>query len=542
MEKIALLPGGFKPPHAGHYNMAKWLVAITNADSVIIKIGSKERDGITRDISLKLWDLYRKADENSGKLVIVPSEQNSPVKDVYDFIEQDAPEGSTVYLGMGEKDIEDQRFKNIGKFAEPKNIKFKTVLVPPQAGGVSGTEMRGFIKDNDKENFQKYLPDHLSSEQKDEAWDIVSSLEEDFYDPRNKTVDFMRSSEYKAGMPDGHKDDIPRKGDQIHNRQTAPVSFQEQGADTSWTRDDETITLQDILELTKDIKAIDYPTKELAPKVLGWDDNPEEIERISQVEVSEQYPILIMIDEEGKIQWILDGNHRAQKALRSNSDTIPAKLIKPSDLNYKAKKILLGLDEQKGGKTLRVYDFDDTLAVTKGANIKIKHTDGSIDILDPAEFAVYDAQEGDKFDFTEFDKVIKDAEPIQNIVSMLEKDLQTTAKVTILTARLIAYPVRRYLKGLGLDVYVVAVGSSDPNDKAKWIENHIEKGYTDILFIDDSEKNRNAVLNLKDKYPDIKLDVQDPDSLNEMMYGMMTKAEKRKHKRKLRKIKKGLRK
>ena len=150
MEKIALLPGGFKPPHAGHYNMAKWLAANTDADSVVIKIGSKERDGITRDISLKLWDLYRKADEDSSKLVIVPSEQNSPVADVYDFIEQEAPEGSTVYLGMGEKDVEDQRFNNIGKFAEPKGIKFKTVLVPPQAGGVSGTEMRSFIKDNDK--------------------------------------------------------------------------------------------------------------------------------------------------------------------------------------------------------------------------------------------------------------------------------------------------------------------------------------------------------------------------------------------------------
>ena len=74
-----------------------------------------------------------------------------------------------------------------------------------------------------------------------------------------------------------------------------------------------------------------------------------------------------------------------------------------------------------------------------------------MDTLDPAEFAVYDAQEGDKFDFTEFDRVIKDAEPIQNIVSMLRKDLETTAKVTILTARLIAYPVRRYLKTLDLD-------------------------------------------------------------------------------------------
>ena len=142
MKKIALLPGGFKPPHAGHYNMAKWLATNTDADSVVIRVGSKEREGITREISLALWDLYIKDDEN---IIVKASIANSPVRDVYDFIEQEAPEGSTVYLGMGEKDINDKRFANIGKFAEPRNIKFKTVLVPPQAGGISGTQMREFI-------------------------------------------------------------------------------------------------------------------------------------------------------------------------------------------------------------------------------------------------------------------------------------------------------------------------------------------------------------------------------------------------------------
>ena len=156
MEKIALLPGGFKPPHAGHYNMAKWLATNTDADSIVIKVGSKERGGITRDMSLKLWDLYREYDKqaDSNKIVILPSEQNSPVRDVYDFIEKEAPENSIIYLGMGEKDIEDQRFSNIGKFAEPKGIKFETILVPPQSGGVSGTEMRQFIKDDNKDSFQ----------------------------------------------------------------------------------------------------------------------------------------------------------------------------------------------------------------------------------------------------------------------------------------------------------------------------------------------------------------------------------------------------
>jgi hypothetical protein len=118
----------------------------------------------------------------------------------------------------------------------------------------------------------------------------------------------------------------------------------EQGEDTSWTDDEgNKITLQDILDMTKNVPQKDYPTEKLAKIVLNWDDNPEEVERIDQVEISKQYPILIMVDEGGKIQWILDGNHRAQKALRSKSKTIPAKLIKPSNLDAKAKKILLGL-------------------------------------------------------------------------------------------------------------------------------------------------------------------------------------------------------
>ena len=180
MEKIALLPGGFKPPHAGHYNMAKWLAANTDADSVIVKIGSKVRDGISREMALQLFNLYRINDKDplSSKISILSSDSPSPVRDVYDFIEKEAPEGSKIYLGLGEKDVNDKRYANIGKFAKPKKIKFQTVLVPPQSGGISGTEMRQFIKDGDKVSFFNFLPNHLSNEQKAEAWNIVfSSLE-----------------------------------------------------------------------------------------------------------------------------------------------------------------------------------------------------------------------------------------------------------------------------------------------------------------------------------------------------------------------------
>jgi hypothetical protein len=124
IENIALLPGGFRPPHAGHYNMAKWLVKNTDANTVVVKVSSKNREGITRDISLELWDLYRSTDSDPAaqKLTILPSNEPSPVTDVYKFIMFEAPENSTVYLGLGEKDISDGRYNGVSKLVNPESV------------------------------------------------------------------------------------------------------------------------------------------------------------------------------------------------------------------------------------------------------------------------------------------------------------------------------------------------------------------------------------------------------------------------------------
>jgi len=190
--------------------MAKWLAANTDADTVVVKVGSKEREGITRDQSLAMWDIYRSTDSNplAKKLTILPSNSPSPVRDVYDFIELEAPEGSMVYLALGEKDADDKRYASIPKFAEPRGIQFKTVIVPPQSGGVSGTQMRGFIKEGEKNQFLKYLPEHLSLENKDKIWSMLeASIEEELYNPDDHVLDYMKSSEWKAGH--SKPDDIP---------------------------------------------------------------------------------------------------------------------------------------------------------------------------------------------------------------------------------------------------------------------------------------------------------------------------------------------
>ena len=173
----------------------------------------------------------------------------------------------------------------------------------------------------------------------------------------------------------------------IYEGESVPLDLpmlNEKGADTAWEDEEgNKVTLQDILDMTKNVPQKDYPTEKLAKVVLNWDDNPEEVERIEQVEISKQYPILIMVDEAGKIQWILDGNHRAQKALRSKAETIPAKLIKPSMLDAKSKRVLLGVVDENVLNESK-YDTEETVQQTIDrlkARIKDPNDGGNVPFL-----------------------------------------------------------------------------------------------------------------------------------------------------------------
>lgn len=164
------------------------------------------------------------------------------------------------------------------------------------------------------------------------------------------------------------------------------------------------------------------------------------------------------------------------------------------------------LAEMKGIKKLCVLDFDDTLAKTE-SNIYIIHADGTKETLTPAEYAVYKERPGDKFDFNDFNRMLRKPNPINKNIKLLMRFMKDpNNKVTILTARSLAFPIRYYLKKqYGIDVYAVALGDSNPQKKADWIEDHIKKGYDDIFFMDDSPKNVYAVDKLKEKYPNVKL-------------------------------------
>ena len=159
-------------------------------------------------------------------------------------------------------------------------------------------------------------------------------------------------------------------------------------------------------------------------------------------------------------------------------------------------------------KKLRVFDFDDTLVKTN-SYIYVKHGGGKQSKLTPGEYAVYEPKSDDQFDFSDFERV-QDPQEIKGVTKLLKTVAKAEGerKVVILTARSAYKPVKKYLEDIGLDgIYVVALGSSDPQHKADWIEDKIKRGYNDVFFIDDSHKNVAAVSKLKEKYPKIKMKV-----------------------------------
>ena len=160
-------------------------------------------------------------------------------------------------------------------------------------------------------------------------------------------------------------------------------------------------------------------------------------------------------------------------------------------------------------RKLTVFDFDDTLAQTDSW-VYVNKNGKRVAQLDPGEFAIHKLKAGEDYDFSDFDKKLRNPKLIRANAIEFRKQSDHARRtpshqITILTARGLGYPVKHWFKKLGMDVYVVALKSADPKKKADYIEKKIQSGYTDIYFIDDSPKNIKAVQALQKKYPKIKI-------------------------------------
>ena len=192
--------------------------------------------------------------------------------------------------------------------------------------------------------------------------------------------------------------------------------------------------------------------------------------------------------------------------------------IKPNITNVKKinKAIEFGrsIKFSKAVNGITVLDFDDTLATTKSL-VRYTTPDGKKGTLNAEEYAsTYQdlLEQGYKFDFSEFNKVVKG-----KLAPLFQKALKLQGKfgpenMFVLTARPPAAQraIYDFLKANGLNIplkNITGLGNSTAESKALWIADKVGEGYNDFYFADDALQNVQAVKNMLDQF-DVKSKVQ----------------------------------
>jgi len=168
----------------------------------------------------------------------------------------------------------------------------------------------------------------------------------------------------------------------------------------------------------------------------------------------------------------------------------------------------------KSPKGITVLDFDDTLATTESL-VRYTGPDGETGTLNAEQFAnTYQEllNQGYKFDFSEFNKVVKG-----KIAPLFQKALKLQGKfgpenMFVLTARppQAQKAIFDFLKANGLNIplkNITGLGNSTAEAKALWIAGKVGEGYNDFYFADDALQNVQAVDNMLEQF-DVKRKVQ----------------------------------
>ena len=195
----AVYGGGFKPPTAGHLLVVKKaLEQFPEIDKLIIYVGGGVRDEIDQEESLLVWEKYKKL--LPSKVEIQPSK--APIGDILRYAKENTEE--VVYFVIGaregnEGDLADVKSRTMGVEEKYPNTRVKVIQTP--GTGMSGTNARKALKTS-PEDFYQYLPQELSTSDKEEIYNILrpASLKEDMsFEKKRELVKKIITLSRKAG-------------------------------------------------------------------------------------------------------------------------------------------------------------------------------------------------------------------------------------------------------------------------------------------------------------------------------------------------------
>ena len=191
--KVGAIGGGFKPPHEGHFELAKQALAqVPDLDKLIIYVGKNIRDGITQEQAVAIWNLYK--DKLSGNVEIVAASK-PPIGHIYSHASKN-PEDQVVWF-LGARDEEDKAdIADRTSYLEKNREKYPNLeveVIESTGTDVSGTAARKALRAGDKQTFFDTLPDGVD---KEKVYDIVKTPETKMADAIDELFDnFMYEEE-----------------------------------------------------------------------------------------------------------------------------------------------------------------------------------------------------------------------------------------------------------------------------------------------------------------------------------------------------------
>ena len=220
---IALYPGAFKPPHRGHFEVVKSLLnnthggkvydinnysdagisalagkkdTLNSINKVLVFVGEGSRNGITKEESIAVWNIYSK---HIPGVEILDGGSN-PMIAAKDYAKNNEDSNFYAVTGIrGEEDLVD--LKRVTTFKNRKNVK-GLVIPSGKESSVRATDFRKALLSGNLDQIVDFFPKELNRESILKIIDMLKSsiiAETMEFELNNKLNDLFESEVNKEG-------------------------------------------------------------------------------------------------------------------------------------------------------------------------------------------------------------------------------------------------------------------------------------------------------------------------------------------------------